>query len=52
MRKEPNNASAYNNRGYSYQQQGDKAWAKTDYEAALKIDPNLNIAKENLQSLK
>jgi len=44
---EPNNAIAYNTRGFARYQSGDKQGAIDDFNHALQIDPNLAEAYNN-----
>ena len=46
---DPNDADAYTIRGNAYRRLGEKA--KADYEKALRIDPDNELAKENLAML-
>jgi tetratricopeptide (TPR) repeat protein len=45
---DPGNAMAYNNRGGAYYNKKDYNRAIADYEAALRIDPNHALARDNL----
>ncbi|MEM6496552.1 MAG: tetratricopeptide repeat protein, partial [Pseudomonadota bacterium] len=47
----PENADAYNNRGYAYHQLGDRARAIADYRKALELNPALVQPRENLKAL-
>jgi len=42
-------AAALNLKGMVYLDQGSKAEAKTAFEEAIQLEPNFNLAKENLQ---
>jgi Flp pilus assembly protein TadD len=46
--KNPTNASAYAVKGQIYESQGKLPEAKSSYQAALKVDPNLAGAANNL----
>lgn len=48
---EPNVAVLYLNRGYAHQRLGEQAAAQADYEAALRLDPDLTEAKGYLAML-
>ena len=41
-------AEPYNNRGSAYDSTGDFDTAIQDYKKAIQLDPNLTIAKDNL----
>jgi Flp pilus assembly protein TadD len=47
----PTDAIARGNRGFFRQQRGDDAAAKADYDAALALDPALEVARAGLASL-
>ena len=51
VKKSPSNARAYNNLGYAYSLAGREADARWAYLKALKIDPGLAHAVNNLQML-
>lgn len=44
-------AAALNLKGMVYLDQGSKAEAKTAFEEAIQLEPNFNLAKENLQKV-
>ncbi len=48
VKNDPQNAAAYSSLGNVYVRMGDKPRAITSYEAALRIDPNMDAAKRNL----
>lgn len=48
----PLKAAVHNLKGLAYKAQGDNANARKSFEEALKIDPNLATAKQNMASLK
>ena len=47
IRREPNNAVAYNNRGIAYNRKGDTDRAIADLSQAIKIDPTYADAYNN-----
>lgn len=51
VKKSPSNARAYNNLGYAYFLKGREADARAAYLSALKIDPGLEHARNNLDML-
>lgn len=48
----PLKAALHNLKGLSYKAQGDAVNARKSFEAALKVDPSFEAAKQNLASLK
>ncbi|XGW00502.1 MAG: tetratricopeptide repeat protein [Leptolyngbya sp. BL-A-14] len=48
IQKNPNDVSAYTNRGISYHRLGDTGAAIRDYEQALKLDPKSPVLHSNL----
>jgi Flp pilus assembly protein TadD len=54
MRIDPGYALAYNNRGYTYEQIGNREQAIVDYRKALELDNDpeaTRLAQENLERL-
>ncbi|HEX9428045.1 MAG TPA: tetratricopeptide repeat protein, partial [Candidatus Polarisedimenticolia bacterium] len=51
LRLYPGDPWALNNRGLAYLQGGKRQKALRDFEAALKIDPELEPAKRNFEAL-
>ena len=47
----PNDATAYNNRGGAYYRKGDKEQATANYRKALEIDPSDQEAEINIKLL-
>ena len=47
IKSDPNNAIAYNNRGYCYDELGDYSKAISDYTQAIKLDPKFAMAYYN-----
>jgi tetratricopeptide (TPR) repeat protein len=47
LRKNPDNAAAYNNRGIAYDNQDDYDRAIADLNQAIRLDPNLAVAYSN-----
>jgi tetratricopeptide (TPR) repeat protein len=48
---DPRNAECYNNRGVAFSLSGLTEAARSDFQSALDIDPNLSEARENLAKL-
>ena len=46
---DPSNEMFYNNRGLSYEHLGDCEQALSDYQTALTINPDYQIAKDNIE---
>jgi Flp pilus assembly protein TadD len=52
IRLDPNDASAYNNRGTAYHRKSDRSRACADWSKALELDPNNTMARNNLANFK
>jgi Tfp pilus assembly protein PilF len=51
LRLNPNQALAYNNRGFVRFKKGDRAGAEADYRRALAIEPDNPLTRANLKAL-
>jgi tetratricopeptide (TPR) repeat protein len=52
IRLNPNYADAYSNRGFAYNQKGQKNQAIADLEKAVSLDPNFQWAKDRLREIR
>ena len=51
IKRNPNYAITYTNRGYAYEKKGDKDQAIADFRKALEINPSTQDAKDSLKRL-